>query len=315
MALPAPVKTALKERFGEHVRFDEPMAAHTSLRVGGPADALVMPGAIDDLTGLIRMLTAEGIDWLILGGGTNLLVRDKGIRGVVISLSRGFRGIRVQAENPEYSLVVAGAGAKLSALCRYAAENGLSGMEFAVGIPGSIGGAIMMNAGTAIGEMESAIADITILYPPERVETIRRDRLSFAYRGIQWQCAEAGTGTHPIILETTLRLGHADTETLRQRDAELIARRKTIQPAGLSAGCFFKNPAQGPSAGELIDRAGLKGYAQGDAVVSEKHANFLLNRGNASAADMLRLMAVVQERVSGTFNIQIEPEIKIVGQL
>jgi len=309
LALSANIAATLAARFGKRIRFNEPMAAHTTLRVGGPADALVMPRSPEELIDLMRLLHDEGIAWFILGGGTNLLVRDQGIRGVVISLSRMCR-IRRVAEGPESTRVTVEAGARLSALCRYAQENGLSGMSFAVGIPGTVGGAAMMNAGTVLGDMGTVITDLAVLHPPDRVETIGRDRLDFTYRELKWD----RSGMPPVILSAAIRLGRTAPDDLRQSTNERTAWRKASQPGGFSAGCVFRNPCQGPSAGELIDRSGLKGYAEGDALISEKHANFFINRGNATAADLLRLMGVVQERVFNTFNTLLEPEIKIVGQ-
>ncbi len=308
MTLSAAIRKALEKRFGQQARFDVPMSAHTSLRVGGPADAMVLPHSIDELTDLMRLVMDEGIDWYLLGGGTNLRVRDKGIRGVVISLADGFCGIcpdlsgnRIHAES----------GARLSAVCRHAIESGLSGMGFAIGIPGTIGGAAMMNAGTADGDMAGVISDLRVLFPPERIETVSRNDLDYGYRELGRLPVASGA---PILLSVSLQLRRMDAGRLKTDAESRLARRHASQPAGFSAGCFFKNPKSSRSAGELIDRAGLKGHAFGDAVVSDKHANFIINRGGASAGDLLGLMEQVQTRVRNRFEVSLEPEVRIIGE-
>lgn len=310
MALAHSTKQALKSRFGDRVRFDEPMAAHTSLRIGGPADALVLPETEDEVLGLLSMLAAQGVCWLAVGGGTNLLVGDGGIRAVVIDLRRGFADIAEQHREDKTVRVRAGAGARLSALCRYAVDQGLAGMLFAVGIPGTVGGAAMMNAGTARGDMASVIADIRMAKTPETVETVPADVLGFSYRGLSW----GNEAQPPLIFSVAVRLIPENVDALRREEEQLLHWRKKSQPAGLSAGCFFKNPVSGPPAGQLIDRAGLKGISVGDAVVSERHANFFLNRGHATASDMRRLIETVQNRVHQAFNVYLEPEVKIIGE-
>ncbi len=310
MALPETTKQALEKTFGDRVRFDEPMAAHTSLKIGGPADALVMPETETELLYLLRHLAAEGIAWFVLGGGTNLLVADGGVRGVAVDLSKGFGGIEVERRDNEYVMVRAGGGARLSALCRYAVANGWAGMLFATGIPGTVGGAVVMNAGTSRGDMASVIADLRMAKGPEAIETVTADRLCFSYRGLKWRDEKVP----PVIVSVGLRLGEEDREVLRREQIRMQQWRKNSQPWGLSAGCFFKNPAGGQPAGQLIERAGLKGVGIGDAVVSEKHANFILNRGQATASDMRRLIETVQNRVYQAFNVYLELEVRIIGE-
>ncbi|MGM0452141.1 MAG: UDP-N-acetylmuramate dehydrogenase [Thermodesulfobacteriota bacterium] len=309
MALPATIKQALEKTFGDRVRFDEPMAAHTSLKIGGPADALVWPETETQLLELLRHLDAEGIAWFVIGGGTNLLVGDAGLRAVVVDLGKGFAEIAIERRDNEQAMVRAGGGARLSALCRYAVENGLAGMLFATGIPGTVGGAAVMNAGTSRGDMASVISDIRMATGPDAIETVTADRLCFSYRGLQW----GDQAAQPVIVSVGLCLGEKDREVLRREQIQMQQWRKKNQPAGLSAGCFFKNPADGHPAGQLIEQAGLKGIGIGDAVVSEKHANFILNRGQATASDMRRLIETVQNRVYQTFNVYLELEVKIIG--
>ncbi len=305
----------LADRFGGNVRFDEPMAAHTSIRVGGPADALVVPRNIGDLFFLMKHLAPAEVPWFILGGGSNLLIRDRGIRGVVISMA-GFTTIENESESEAFVTVRAEAGAKLSALCRHSIENGLSGMAFAMGIPGTVGGAVMMNAGTAEGEMESVLSSVTMLFPPDRAITLKKEDLSFSYRGLAAIKMDAGDGSGApgLIIEGRFDLVPSDRQQVRRDADDVLSRRRKWQPAGLSAGCFFKNPGPGVSAGELIDRAGLKGLQIGGAAVSDKHANFIINRDCATAEDILGIVRRIQETVLTVHNVFLEPEVKIVGE-
>lgn len=309
------VKKILADRFGENIRFDEPMAAYTSIRVGGPADALVAPRNTGDLLFLMKHLTAAEVPWFVFGGGSNLLIRDKGIRGVVISMA-GFTTIENETESKAGVTVRAEAGAKLSAVCRHAIENGLSGMAFAMGIPGTIGGAVMMNAGTAAGEMESVLSSVTMLFPPDRTITLKKEDLFFSYRGLASVSPEAGDGSGApgLIIEARFDLVPSDRQQVSREADDALSRRRRWQPAGLSAGCFFKNPAPGVSAGELIDRAGLKGLQIGGAAVSEQHANFIINRDRATAEDILAVVRRIQETVLTVHNVFLEPEVKIVGE-
>ncbi|MCF8024422.1 MAG: UDP-N-acetylmuramate dehydrogenase [Desulfobacteraceae bacterium] len=308
-------KKTLMDRFNERVEFDVPMAGHTSLRVGGPADALATPADTYELTGLLAMLIKTGVPWFVLGGGTNLLVRDSGIRGVVISLRPGFSDIAAVDSDQDAVAVHAGAGARLSALCRYALANNLAGMNFALGIPGSVGGAVIMNAGTENGAIESVLSSIEVLHVPDQKEIICRRALLFNYRGLVWDSSIiAKSGYEPIVLAASFELAPADPRTQAAEAETLRARRKQRQPAGFSAGCVFKNPSADAPAGYLIDQAGLKGTRIGDAQVSEVHANFIVNLGRAGATDILRLMDIVREKVLHEYGVELEPEIRTVGE-
>lgn len=308
-------KKLLTDRFSERVRFDVPMSEHTSLRVGGPADALVMPTDTRELMDLMKMLEQTGVPWLVLGGGTNLLVRDRGVRGVVLSLQQGFSGIKIVKSDIDNILVHAGAGARLSALCRYAQANNLQGMNFAVGIPGTVGGAVIMNAGTEKGSVESVLKDIDVLNVPDKPETVSGGSFSFSYRGLIWDRSMiAESGHEPIVLGGRFELSTAEGLVDQAAEEEQRARRRQSQPTGYSAGCVFKNPASDMSAGRLIDLAGLKGLRIGEAQVSEVHANFIVNLGRASAADILRTMEIVREKVLQEYGVELEPEIRIIGE-
>ncbi len=297
------------------VSFDTPMAAHTYFKVGGPSDALAAPENLEDLAALVRYCVKERLPYRIIGGGTNLLVRDTGVRGIVIRLRKGFDAIGQNAPRKGFTIVTVMAGANMQTLCRFANTNGLAGMNFAVGIPGSVGGGLMMNAGTSIGSLADIVEAITVMDAQGRVDSIARDRLSFAYRQLSWPgLAESEPGCPPIIVKGRLRLREADPVLLKNQARALLENRKKMQPLNASsAGCFFKNPGGDKTAGELIDLAGLKGKTVGFAQVSEKHANFIINRGGATAADILVLRDIVRNIVVKKFNIELETEVKIVG--
>ena len=308
-------KDLLSKRFGKKVRFDEPMARHTAFRIGGPADVLVSPETVDDIVDLLRILDGEKAGWFVMGGGANLLVRDGGIRGVVIAPSPGLSEIQVVEEKPERASLKAQSGAFLWDVSRFAAGRGFDGLVFAAGIPGTIGGAAMMNAGTAEGDMSGVLAALEIVCGSGERLSVDRKELAFAYRSLRLPPGAAGYESRPgIIVSATLQLGREKPEMIgREMDKQLTERKKR-QPGGFSAGSFFRNPPDAPPAGELIDRAGLKGFTVGGAMVSQKHANFIINRKNASAGDVLVLMEIMRKRVYEAFGVTLEPEVRIVGE-
>jgi len=306
-------RAAIRERVKGKVAFDEPMAAHTWFRLGGPADVYVAPESADELISLIKWLAAENVFYVVIGGGSNLLVRDKGIRGVVIDTSAGIKGVSVNDEGAAATGVRAMAGEHLNRLCRFAIDRGLSGLNFAIGIPGTVGGAVMMNAGTPRGAMENVLVQVTVLFPDGRVEVLSEASLEFEYRGLKLP-EHAAASPSPVILDASFQLYPANRDKLAAEAEALLKQRQAVQPkGGASAGCFFKNPETGEPAGALIDRAGMKGVSYGDAQVSEVHANFILNRGRASAADILQLMEKVQAAVYEKFQVLLDPEVRIVG--
>jgi len=311
------IKSRLKERFGKTIRFDEPMSRHTYFRVGGPAEVFATPETIDDLVDMIRWCREEKVPLLVIGGGSNLLVTDGGIAGMVIALSGYLKRIETAVETERYVVIAAMAGAKLQALCRFAVENGFEGLNFALGIPGTVGGAVIMNAGTAAGSMADVIESVNIILPENgKMQRIDKDRLYFSYRTLSWSPTVPDADRQPpIILEARCRLKRTDPLKLADEARAILERRRNSQPTNApSAGCFFKNPTGGRTAGELIDKAGLKGVSVGGATVSSKHANFIINTGSASATDILALMQIVQDRVADTFHLELEPEVKIVGR-
>ncbi|MFZ5564054.1 MAG: UDP-N-acetylmuramate dehydrogenase [Thermodesulfobacteriota bacterium] len=305
----------LVERFKDRVMWDEPMSRHTTLGVGGPADALVAPAGPGELRDLILRCREQRVPCMVLAGGSNLLVKDRGIRGVVIDMKKGWKTIERKPDQEGKARLTVGAGLSLAALCRYAADNGLSGMTFAAGIPGTVGGAVAMNAGTAQGWMGDVVEAVHMVTGEGTEKTESRNNLLFSYRRFAVKGYDTSASGPLVITGADLALGPGDPQTLRADMEDHLRKRSAAQPAGVrSAGCFFKNPAQGDAAGRLIDRAGLKNLAVGGAVVSEKHANFLVNRNNATAADLIQLMETVQHRVADRFGVTLEPEVTIVGE-
>lgn len=292
------------------VKRNEPLSRHTSYGIGGPVDVLAVPEDRNDLGLLVREITRRGTAFFVLGGGTNLLVKDGGFRGVAVSLER-MRGLRIErkyhAVGGQYVILSAEAGASLASLVGFASENGYTGIEFASGIPGTVGGAVCMNAGTAEGEMGDVIETVTMLAPGGEFTTVDNGRMEFGYR-------TARVPEKYLVVSATLALRHSDPEKIKERVRYLLARRRERQPWGQpNAGSVFKNPLD-EAAGRLIESAGLKGRRAGGAEVSEKHANFIVNRGGATAADVLLLMEIVRKTVFETHGIILEPEIKIIGE-
>lgn len=280
---------------------NEPMSRHTSFRVGGPADCFILPADPAELERLLAVLDDAGVPRLIVGGGNNLLVRDGGIRGAVISLERldsvGLEGDRI---------IRAGAGAANRKLADFAGEQGLSGLEFLVGIPGCLGGALAMNAGAG-GRAITDTLDRLVTWKSGKIAVARKEALEYGYRFLSLAPGE-------IILEAAFALREGTREEIGKLTDEYLAHRRGSQRVGYpNAGSFFKNPESVP-AWRLIDEAGLRGSRVGGAQVSEVHANFLVNRGGATAADILALAARVKEAVRKMSGIELEEEVKIVGE-
>ena len=315
MALDSKFIKWLENRFGDNVKFYEPMSSHTSLRVGGPAEALVTPENLEDLKALVKWSWNNGLSYLIIGEGTNLLVKDSGIKGIVIVLTKCLKTIVQTGMETDGLIVTASASVRMRSLCAYALKKGLEGMNFALGIPGTVGGGIMMNAGTSHGTMENVLESITVLMPTGRTRKIRREQLDFSYRSLSWNNELTdGHCAQTAIIDGCFYLRPSDSEKLKKEARTILKTRQRKQPMGWqSAGCFFKNPSSGKTAGQLIEMAGLKGKTIGGAEISSKHANFFINRHNASAADFLALMALTEETVSSKFNIDLKREVKIVG--
>lgn len=284
-------------------RKNEPMGLHTSFRIGGPADVYAEPENEDELRELLSVADGSGMDRIVIGRGSNLLVGDKGYRGMVICLGPAFGEIRVREDR-----IYAMAGATLSAVANAAKEHGLQGMEFASGIPGSVGGALVMNAGAYGGEMKDVLETADILEMDGSLCRVAAEELELGYRSSN--IASLGR----TVLGAEFRLTPGDPEEIFAKMQELNARRKEKQPLEYpSAGSAFKRP-EGHFAGKLIEDAGLKGFRVGGAEVSAKHAGFVVNVQNATAADVRELLSRVQETVFQKSGVMLEPEIRFVGE-
>lgn len=286
----------------ENLRQMEPMSKHTTFRVGGPADVMVWPvGAA--LAQIIKLCDRYEQPYHIIGNGSNLLVGDGGIRGLVIVMGKGQDEIQIEGTQ-----VVAGAGALLSRFANLAAEQGLTGMEFAAGIPGTVGGAVVMNAGAYGGEMKDILKSVTVLDSFGREKKLGLEELELGYRS---SCI---LKQNYIVTEAVFSLENGDTDEIRARIGELREKRLEKQPLEYpSAGSTFKRP-EGYFAGKLIMDAGLRGYRVGGAMVSEKHCGFVVNTGGATAADVRKVMCDVSKEVEHQFGVKLEPEVKMLGE-
>ena len=282
---------------------DEPMKKHTTFRVGGNADYFVMPSTIEEVQGVVVLCKKENLPYYILGNGSNLLVGDKGYRGVIIQIYKEMNNITVDGE-----LIRAQAGALLSKVGSVALEAGLAGFEFAAGIPGAVGGAVVMNAGAYGGEMKDILASATVLTENGEVLKLKNEELELGYR------TSIISKNNYIVLEAEYQLQTGDKAEIRAKMDELKKQRVTKQPLEYpSAGSTFKRP-EGYFAGKLIQDAGLRGFQVGGAQVSEKHCGFVINKGDATAADIVELMKQVSDKVYQEFGVTLEPEVKRLGE-
>lgn len=282
---------------------NEPMSRHTTYRIGGPARFLVQVDSIGSLTKLIAACDSESVPWVIVGRGSNLLVADEGYPGVVIVLGRDFRHSRFDEEACQFC---AGAGVALTTVVQEAFQRTLAGLEFAVGTPGSIGGALRMNAGTRTDWISGAVKTVTVFSPATGLRKIPAADLDWGYRSTSF-------APDQVILECELAVEPADPVYIRTKMEASLARRKKTQPLSLpSCGSVFKSP-EGMSAGALIEAAGLKGARVGGAQVSDLHANFIVNQGGATAKDVRTLMELVKARVFEAHGIELQPEVRFLG--
>lgn len=295
------------------------MWRHTSLRVGGPADVWAAPFDIGSLQALVLWCQRQRLPVMVIGDGTNLLVTDAGIRGVVVSLKKLKSDFRIQNDDDTAISVATLAGSRLASLCRFALEQELAAMNFALGIPGTLGGAIRMNAGTPGGAMGDIVDSVTLMSPTGHMVCARRDQLDFSYRHLSWSTDLIPIPVkQAIIVKACLRLPRRNTSHAGMDARQILGKRRAGQPwAACSAGCFFKNPPTGHPAGRLIEMAGLKGMRIGNAQVSTRHANFIINTAKSdspgSATDIFALMNIIKQRVFSQFNIRLETEVKIAG--
>lgn len=293
------------------VQFDADMAACCTLRAGGRAAALIDVENVEELSRLLAFLAEEQITFLVIGRGSNLLVADSGWSGAIIRLKGAFNAVTVQERRDEAGIIKAGAGCPLGRFVAWCSKHGLAGLEFLVGIPGSVGGAVRMNAGAWGQEIGSCLLELEAVDRQGHVQQIPAENLRLSYRNL---ALTEGSLAELVITAAVFRLSPDHEENSRRRCAAYLAQRKGKQPTGTaSAGSFFKNPP-GDVAGRLIEAAGLKGLRCGGAMVSPVHANFLVNSGGASATDIITLMEQVQAAVAARFGIRLEPEVRIIDE-
>lgn len=299
--------SVFRQHFGERVLFDEPLAPYLAYRIGGPADALVFPENERDLEWLRENSALMGLPVTVVGTGTNLLVLDEGIRGVVISFIRGFRQIEEIGQDENSILVRCGAGVEKPQLLEWAIEKGFAGLEFSSGVPGTLGGGIFMNAGTKYGSYGDILKEFTVFDLQTGLKRYERGEFSFGYR------SQNALKENRFVVSMVFELRHGDSKAIRTEVDRIIAERAEKQPLDFpSCGSTFKNP-EGHSAGRLIERAGLKGTRVGDAEISLKHANFFLNKGAASARDVLALIDIARKTVLEKFQVELECEVVVLG--
>lgn len=287
---------------GPGILYHEPMSKHTTFRIGGPADYFLLPKNAEEVQKIIEICSQNKIPWFVVGNGSNLLVSDRGYRGAVIQIFRNMSGISVEKQ-----CIRAQAGASLASLSKKAMEASLTGLEFAGGIPGTLGGAVAMNAGAYGGEMKDVLEEVTVLAPSGRQITLKADQLELGYRSSIVKTRDY------IVLEAVMKLQPGGKDAIRAVMEDLSRQRHSRQPLEYpSAGSTFKRP-EGYFAGKLIMDAGLRGYRLGGAQVSEKHCGFVINCGGASAADVKAVMSHVQEEVWRQFQVKLEPEVKLLG--
>ena len=287
----------------EQIMLDAPMSEHTTFKIGGPADCLLKPANLEETQKILQLVKKYDLPLTFVGNGSNMLVRDKGIRGVVVNFADTINDIRVEGTK-----MMVGAGALLKDIAEAAAQHSLAGMEFACGIPGSIGGAVFMNAGAYGGETKSVVNAVCAVTREGEIKTYTLDELELGYRHSIFQ------SNGEAIVEVELELTPGNEEEIRAGIADYTNRRESKQPLEMpSAGSTFKRP-EGYFAGTLIDQTGLKGLTVGGAQVSTKHAGFVVNKGGATAADVVNLIHEVQKRVKDAHGVELQPEVRMIGE-
>lgn len=302
------MKKEIREKFCEllgkdKVLFEESMSSHTTFRIGGPAEVFLMPESYEQIRSALALCREEGLPYFVLGNGSNLLVSDSGYRGVIIQMDRNMGDIELKGTE-----IRACAGALLSSVAAAARKASLTGFEFAGGIPGTLGGAVVMNAGAYGGEMKDVLREVTVMTKEGDIRVIPSDRLELGYRTSIIK--KAGY----LVLEAVISLEKGDPQAIQEKTKELASKRTEKQPLDYpSAGSTFKRP-EGYFAGKLIMDSGLRGFRVGGAQVSEKHCGFVINTGGATAKDVKELMDHVIRTVKEKYNITLEPEVKFLGE-
>lgn len=289
----------IQEFYRGRIALNEPLSKYTSYRIGGPADFYFEPVDKDDVIALVQYLHEKAIKFFVIGNGSNLLVSDNGVRGVVLNLERGLNQLRTDGE-----IVYAEAGARLTKFVDFCIQLELKGVEMLAGIPGTVGGGVIMNAGAYGGEISDFLTEVEIIRDG-KIMNIKKEKAQFAYR-------RSGL-VRDVVLSASFKLQHGDKAEMMKRRRELLIKRNESQPLNFpNSGSIFKNPADNYAA-KLIEQAGLKGSVQGHAQISEKHGNFIVNTGGAFAKDVIELMRLARNSVLEKFGIKLEPEVKLIG--
>lgn len=297
-------RRGLVEMMGENIQFDRAMSEYTTFRIGGKADAICFVHGLGELQQVFSYINREKIPYLLVGRGSNLLVRDGGFKGAVIIMRGQLATIKQHEKNDQ--VVVAGGGLTLSDLVKFCSHRGLGGLEFLSGIPGTVGGAVTMNAGAFGRAMGDVVQQVDVVTPEGEITSRNRSDLAFSYR-------ESSIQEGSLVVRASLQCSQETPEIVSGRVAEYLTRRKVTQPLEYpSAGSVFRNPPN-DYAGRIIEQTGLKGKKIGGAMISPKHANYIVNTGGAKAEDVLRLMEMAKEKVREAKGIELEPEIKVVG--
>lgn len=300
------LRNIFSDRLGDQVLFDEPLKNHVAYRVGGPADILVFPQTEEDLIWLGEISKSQNLPITVIGTGTNLLVKDQGIRGITLSLESAFKEIEVTEKTPSGVLARVGGGVTKPGFLKWAISQGLTGLEFSSGVPGTIGGGIFMNAGTKYGSYGDILKELRLFDFSKGPYTVSKDQFHFGYR-------EQTAVKDRLVVWASFELRKGDTKAIQIEVDRIIEERALKQPLDFpSCGSTFKNPP-GFSAGRLIEKAGLKGLSRGGAQISEKHANFILNKDQASAQDILDLIQIAKDAVKKQFGVTLECEVIILG--
>ncbi len=298
------IYNSLKNKINDgEILIDEPMKEHTYFKIGGLADIMALPKSIEEVQCIIKFCNDNNIDYYVIGNGTNLLVRDKGIRGVVIKIDKNLSEIKVKD-----NIITAQAGSLLSKISKIALKNALTGMEGISGVPGSLGGAITMNAGAYGTEIKEVITKVKCIDKLGEIHEYTNEEMNFGYRHSKVQ------EDNLLVLEAEMELKKGDYKEIKSRMDELTEKRNTKQPINMpSAGSTFKRP-EGDYAGRLIDVSGLRGLTYGRAQVSDKHCGFVVNLGDAKCDEVLKLIDIVKKTVRDKHGVELEPEVKIIGE-
>ncbi len=307
MSLSLKLKNELRKTIQGDLLFDEPLARYTSIKVGGPADVLFYPASLEEIPKALGFCKARSLSCWVLGNGSNLLIRDGGIRGMVLRLNRLLQQFEILEEKEGEVFLKAESGLSLAKLVEFSRSQGLSGMESLYGIPGSVGGAVIMNAGTREGEIGALIETLTVMNAAGEIKEYPKKKLHFEYRDLEIPRSE-------IILSTVLKLQKSTPEKVSQKIEFFQKRRRDTQPLDQpNMGSVFKNPPK-KFAAQLIEELGLKGVRVGQARISEKHSNWIVNEGGATAKDIVVLMGLVRDKVREAAGVRLEIEVKIVGE-